>query len=61
MGNGEYAANFPADYIQEQINKTPLNRLAEAQDVAKAVIAIAQNFTFSTGCIFPVDGGRELL
>ena len=57
---GEYAANFPADYIQEQINKTPLNRLAEAQDVAKAVVAIAQNFTFSTGCIFPVDGGREL-
>ena len=57
---GEYSANFPADYIQEQINKTPLNRLAEAQDVAKAVVAIAQNFTFSTGCIFPVDGGREL-
>ena len=58
---GEYAARSPAIMIEEQRNKTPLNRLAEAQDVAKAVIAIAQNFTFSTGCIFPVDGGRELL
>ncbi len=58
---GEYAARSPESYLQEQINKTPLNRLAQAQDVAKAVIAIAQNFTFSTGCIFPVDGGRELL
>ena len=41
---GEYAARSPESYLQEQINKTPLNRLAEVQDVAKAVIAIAQNF-----------------
>jgi 3-oxoacyl-[acyl-carrier protein] reductase len=58
---GEYAGNFPAEYIQEQINRTPLNRLALAKDVAVAVQAIAESFTFSTGCIFPVDGGRELL
>ncbi len=58
---GEYAARSPAINIQEQKNKTPLNRLAEAQDVAKAVLAIAETFTFSTGCIFPVDGGRPLL
>ncbi len=58
---GEYAARSPATNIQEQKNKTPLNRLAEAQDVAKAAVAIAETFTFSTGCIFPVDGGRPLL
>ncbi|TAH09711.1 MAG: short-chain dehydrogenase, partial [Runella slithyformis] len=29
-------------------------------DVAKAVLAIAESFTFSTGCVFPVDGGRPL-
>jgi 3-oxoacyl-[acyl-carrier protein] reductase len=58
---GEYAGNFPAEYIEEQIRKTPLNRLAQATDVAMAVQAIAESFTFSTGCIFPVDGGRELL
>lgn len=58
---GEYASSFPEDYIQEQKDKTPLARIAEAKDVAKAVVSIAENFTFSTGCIFPVDGGRPLL
>lgn len=58
---GEYARTFPPEYIQEQKNKTPLARIAEASDVAKAVISIAENFTFSTGCIFPVDGGRPLM
>lgn len=58
---GEYARTFPAAYIQEQKDKTPLARIAEADDVAQAVISIAEHFTFSTGCIFPVDGGRPLL
>ena len=58
---GDYAGNFPPEYIGEQINRTPLNRLSLAADVAAAVLAIAESFTFSTGCIFPVDGGRELL
>ncbi|GAB2555209.1 SDR family NAD(P)-dependent oxidoreductase [Spirosoma areae] len=57
---GEYASNFSAEYMQSQVDKTPLNRLALAGDVARAVVAIAESFTFSTGCIFPVDGGREL-
>ena len=58
---GEYAKTFPEAYIETQKNKTPLARIAEAKDVAKAVISIAEQFTFSTGCIFPVDGGRPLL
>jgi len=58
---GEYAKNFPAAYIQEQKDKTPLARIADASDVGKALIGIIENFTFSTGCIFPVDGGRPLL
>lgn len=58
---GEYAKTFPEAYIQEQKNKTPLARIAIAEDVAKAVTGIAETFTFSTGCIFPVDGGRPLL
>jgi len=57
---GEYARTFPDIYIQEQKDKTPLARIAEAQDVAKALLSIVENFTFSTGCIFPVDGGRPL-
>jgi len=58
---GEYAKNFPATYIQEQKDKTPLARIASAADVAKAAIGVIENFTFSTGCIFPVDGGRPLM
>lgn len=58
---GEYAKTFPASYIQEQKDKTPLARIAEAADVAKAAIGVIENFTFSTGCVFPVDGGRPLL
>ena len=57
---GEYASNFPSEYMQTQVDKTPLNRLAQAGDIARAVLAVAESFTFSTGCIFPVDGGREL-
>jgi len=58
---GEYAKTLPEEYIQEQKNKTPLARIAEAEDVARAVVSISQNFTFSTGCIFPIDGGRPLM
>jgi 3-oxoacyl-[acyl-carrier protein] reductase len=48
-------------YIQEQINKTPLGRIAQPEDVAEAVLAVATTLAFSTGCIIPVDGGRPLL
>lgn len=58
--NGEYAKHLPKEYIQQQKDKTPLARLAEAEDIAKALVTIAETFTFSTGCIFPVDGGRPL-
>jgi 3-oxoacyl-[acyl-carrier protein] reductase len=58
--NGEYAKHLPKEYIEEQRNKTPLGRIAEAEDIARALVNIAESFTFSTGCIFPVDGGRPL-
>ena len=59
--NGEYAQRMPPEIIEEQIAKTPLNRIAEAEDVAEAVYAVAAHLTFSTGDIIPVDGGRPLL
>ena len=58
---GEYAKTLPPEFIEEQKSKTPLGRIAMAEDVARAVIGIAETFTFSTGCVFPVDGGRPLL
>ena len=58
---GEYAARMDETYIQQQIDKTPLGRIAQPEDVAEAVFAVATQLTFSTGCIIPVDGGRPLL
>lgn len=58
---GEYAKSFPESYLHEQISKTPLGRIAIAKDVARALISIVDEMTFTTGCIIPVDGGRPLL
>ena len=58
---GDYARSFSEEYIETQKAKTPLARIAEAKDVANAAVSMVENFKFSTGCIFPVDGGRPLL
>jgi len=58
---GEYAARMDEAYIQQQIDYTPLARIAQPEDVADAVLAVLTHLTFSTGCIIPVDGGRPLL
>lgn len=57
---GEYAARMPPEVLEAQRARTPLGRLAEADDVAQAVLAVASSLRFSTGCIIPVDGGRPL-
>lgn len=58
--NGEYAKKMPPEIIEEQSNKTPLGRIAEAEDVAETVYAVIAHLPFSTGDIIPVDGGRPL-
>ncbi|NWF71041.1 MAG: SDR family oxidoreductase [Chloroflexi bacterium] len=58
---GEYALRMPPEILQEQRDKTPLKRIAQAADVAEAVYAVAAHLTFSTGDIIAVDGGRPLL
>lgn len=58
--NGEYAQRMPPELIQRQLNQTPLGRIAEAEDVANAVYAVATQLTFTTGTIIAVDGGRPL-
>ena len=58
--NGEYAQRMPRRLITEQEAKTPLGRIAEAEDVAEAVYAAIVYLRFSTGDIIPVDGGRPL-
>ncbi len=58
---GEYAKKADPAYLQEQIDKTPLGRLATAEDVAETVLAVATMMPFTTGCIIPVDGGRPFV
>lgn len=57
---GEYAKRFDPAYLQQQVDLTPVGRLATAEDVAETVWAIASTLTLMTGNIVPVDGGRPL-
>jgi 3-oxoacyl-[acyl-carrier protein] reductase len=57
---GEYAERFTPDYIQAQVDATPLKRLATPEDVAETTLAVHTKLTLITGCIIPVDGGRPL-
>ena len=58
---GDYTQNIDPEYLQTQIDKTPLGRLANAEDVANTVLALTTHLTFTTGSIIQVDGGRLLL
>lgn len=57
---GEYTKKLDPAWSKEQEELTPLKRLTQAEDVARAVVACATLLTFSTGCVIPVDGGRPL-
>ena len=57
---GEYAKRFDPEYIQTQVNATPLKKLAMPEDVAETVWAVHTKLTMMTGNIVPVDGGRPL-
>lgn len=51
---------LPPEIKDNIINKTPLQRHGKPEDIAKAVIALAEN-TFITGQVLCVDGGRSLI
>jgi 3-oxoacyl-[acyl-carrier protein] reductase len=57
---GEYAKTVDPAFLHQQLDATPLKRLATPEDVASAVLALATTLTFTTGSIIPVDGGRPL-
>ena len=58
---GKYAKRMDPAYLQEQVDLTPVGRLATPEDVAETVWAIAAKLPLMTGNIVPVDGGRPLL
>jgi len=57
---GEYASRFAPEYIQAQVDATPLKKLSTPEDVAETVWAVHTKLTMMTGNIVPVDGGRPL-
>jgi 3-oxoacyl-[acyl-carrier protein] reductase len=56
----EFVKSLDVRWRDEQTARTPLRRLAEPADVARAVLAAVKDLTFSTGCVIAVDGGRPL-
>lgn len=57
---GEYASRIDPALLEVQRERTPLRKLATAEDVAEAVYSAFAHLKHSTGCIIPVDGGRPL-
>jgi 3-oxoacyl-[acyl-carrier protein] reductase len=57
---GEYASRADPAYLQAQVARTPLGRIARPLDVAEAVLAACTLLKFTTGAVIPVDGGRPL-
>jgi 3-oxoacyl-[acyl-carrier protein] reductase len=56
----EFVKSLDVDWRDRQADATPLGRLAEPEEIGRAVIAAVRDLTFSTGCVIPVDGGRPL-
>ncbi|MCH7856399.1 MAG: SDR family oxidoreductase [Gemmatimonadetes bacterium] len=56
----EFTRGWDPAVRQQNIDRTPLGRLATPEDVGRAVVAVATDLTFVTGIVIPVDGGRPL-
>jgi 3-oxoacyl-[acyl-carrier protein] reductase len=58
--DNDFIRSMDPKWLEEQVGRTPLRRLAAPAEVASAVIAAIKHLTFTTGSIIPVDGGRPL-
>jgi len=58
--DNDFIRSMDPRWLEEQVGRTPLKRLAAPDEVASAVISVIQHLTFTTGAIVPVDGGRPL-
>jgi NAD(P)-dependent dehydrogenase (short-subunit alcohol dehydrogenase family) len=56
----DFVRSMDKAWLDEQVNRTPLKRLAAPEEAASAVVAAVKYLTFTTGSIIPVDGGRPL-
>ena len=60
LADTEFVQGLAQHWRDEQAARTPLGRLALPEEVARAVLALATQLTFTTGAVIPVDGGRPL-
>jgi 3-oxoacyl-[acyl-carrier protein] reductase len=58
--DNDFIRSMDQRWLKEQVERTPLKRLAASDEVASAVVAAIKHFTFTTGAIISVDGGRPL-
>src|SRR5258706_9019515 len=56
----DFIKSMDQRWRDEQLERTPLKRLASPNEVAAAVVAAEKNFTFTTGTIIAIDGDRAL-
>jgi 3-oxoacyl-[acyl-carrier protein] reductase len=56
----DFIKSMDQRWRDEQLERTPLKRLASPNEVAAAVVAVVKNLTFTTGSIVAIDGGRPL-
>jgi 3-oxoacyl-[acyl-carrier protein] reductase len=56
----DFVKNLDKKWRDDQASRTPLKRLATADEVGAATLAVATHLKYSTGCIIAIDGGRPL-
>ena len=56
----DFIKSMDQRWRDEQLERTPLKRLASPDEVAAAVVAAVKNLTFTTGAVIAIDGGRPL-
>jgi 3-oxoacyl-[acyl-carrier protein] reductase len=56
----EFVQSLDPAWRNEQADRTPLGRLSQPEEIARAVLVATTQLTFSTGSVLLVDGGRLL-
>ncbi len=56
----DFVKGLDKKWRDEQAARTPLRRLATADEIGAAALAVVAHLHYSTGCIIAIDGGRPL-
>jgi NAD(P)-dependent dehydrogenase (short-subunit alcohol dehydrogenase family) len=60
IGTVAWPDGFPIEEQQRIVARTPLHRIGDPEEVARAVAYLIEEAGFVTGAILPLDGGRLL-